>query len=107
MVKISDEAAEKGKQILNVERKTEWGLRIYTAGSSCCGPSFGMDINEHPAEGDEVIEKNGLRVFIDKTASEKLDGMELHYIEEGDSAGFVLKGGQQSSGGSACGHSCC
>ncbi len=50
MVAISDVAAEKGKEILASEGKTDWGLRIFTAGGGCCGPSFGMDITEHPVE---------------------------------------------------------
>jgi len=97
MLKISDAAAERGKQILSVEGKSHWGLRVYIAGSSCCGPSFGMDISEHPVEGDDVIEKNGLKIFIDKTASEKLSGMEIHFVEEGENCGFVIRGNQPPS----------
>lgn len=106
MVTISDLAAEKGKAILTAEGKPQWGLRVYLAGSSCCGPSFGMDLNEHPLQGDEIIEKGGLRVFLDKGASEKLDGMEIHFIDDGEQQGFVIRGNQPSScnpqGGSGC-----
>jgi iron-sulfur cluster assembly accessory protein len=106
MLKISDAAAEKGKQILTIEGKPDWGLRVYVAGSGCCGPSFGMDINEHPSEGDEVIEKKGLKVFVEKQAGEKLDGMELDFVESGENSGFVLKGKQNPSCGPGCGPSC-
>ena len=56
MVTISDMAAEKSKEILTAEGKAEWGLRFYTAGSSCCGPSYGIDVVENPVDGDEVVE---------------------------------------------------
>ncbi len=103
MLTISDAAAEKGKQILTAEGKADWGLRVYMAGSSCCGPSFGMDINEHPSKDDEVIEKNGLKIFIEKNASEKLNGMEIHFEETKEGSGFTLKGkSQQQSGGHSC-----
>ncbi len=102
MVTISDAAAEKGKQILTAEGKSDWGLRVYLAGSSCCGPAFGMDLNERPAEGDEVMEKNGLRVFIEKAAFAKLSGLEIHYVDNGEEQGFVITGAQPSSCDSGC-----
>ncbi len=102
MLKISDTAAEKGKQILTAEGKADWGLRVYMANSSCCGP-FGMDVNEHPSKDDKIIEKNGLKVFIDKNAFEKLSGMEIDFVETKEGSGFILKGGpQQQSGGHSC-----
>lgn len=97
MITISDVAIEKAKEILEAEGKTEHGLRFYTAGSSCCGPSFGIDIVENPEAGDDVIEKDGLKVFVDKAASEKLDGMELHFIDDGEKQGFTLTGNPPAS----------
>jgi iron-sulfur cluster assembly protein len=97
MVTISDLAAEKGKAILTAEGKAEWGLRVYLSGSSCCGPAFGMDLNEQPVEGDKVLEKDGLKVFVEKGASEKLDGMEIHFMDNGEQQGFVIRGNQPSS----------
>jgi iron-sulfur cluster assembly accessory protein len=107
MVNITDIATEKGKQILTAEGKSQGGLRIYMSGGGCCGPSFGMDINEEPVEGDQVIEKNGLRVFMDTAASEKLKGMEIHFVEEGDNQGFVIRSTQPSSCDPSSGCSTC
>ena len=104
MLIITDLAAEKGKQILAVEGKSGWGLRIYIAGSSCCGPAFGMDMNEQPTQNDEVIEKNGLKVFMDKSILSKLDGMELHFVDKGEQQGFVLN---NKTGPSSCRDSSC
>ena len=106
MVTVSDEAAEKTKEILSTEGKAEWGLRFYTAGSSCCGPSYGIDIVENPVDGDEVVEKNGTKFFIEKATSEKMNGMEIHFVDNGQQQGFVLKGDQPSSCGPECGPSC-
>lgn len=105
MLTVSDTAAEKSKEILNAEGKEAWGLRFYTAGSSCCGPSYGIDIVEEPVDGDEVIEKNGTRFFIDKEAVKTLKGMTIDFIDDGERQGFVLTGGQ-SSCGPGCGSSC-
>jgi len=102
MITISDIAAEKGKEVLASEGKHQWGFRVFLAGSSCCGPSFGMDLTENPEEGDKAIEKNGLKVFVDKSALPKLEGMEIHYVEQGENSGFVIRGNQPSSCGSSC-----
>jgi len=109
MVTITDAATEKAKEILSEEGKAEWALRFYTAGSGCCGPSYGIDIVEEPSKGDTTIEKNGLKVHIDSDTYKSLEGMNIDYVEEGDREGFVLTGGAApscSSGGcgSSCGH---
>lgn len=106
MVTVSNEAAEKTREILEMEGKAEWGLRFFTAGSSCCGPSYGIDIVENPSDGDEIIEKNGTKFFIEKSTSEKMNGMEIHFIDNGQQQGFVLTGGGAPSCGSGCGSSC-
>jgi len=117
MFTITDTAAEKAVEVLEKEGKADWGLRIFVAGGSCCGPSYGMDLDEKSKEGDEVTEKNGLKVFTDKETFEKLQGMTIDFIDDGQQQGFVIKGdtppscgpdtgagGGCSSGG--CGSTC-
>jgi iron-sulfur cluster assembly accessory protein len=106
MVTLSDSAAEKTREILSVEGKADWGVRFYIAGSSCCGPSYGIDIVENPVDGDDVIEKNGVKFFIEKSASEKLDGMEINFIDEGERQGFVINNPNPPTCGPSCGPSC-
>jgi iron-sulfur cluster assembly accessory protein len=98
--RISDKAVEMAKMFMIEESKEGWGLRIYKAGESCCGPSFGLDLLENPEAGDEIVEKNGLRVFIGKDTVESLSEMSMDYMEDEDKAGFVLNGGKTSSCGS-------
>ncbi len=102
MLSITDAAAEKAKQILSSEGKADWGLRVYTVEGGCCGPSYGMDLDEKPAEGDEVVEKNGLKVFMDKNTSTKLDGMGIDFIDDGGRQGFIITGGKPPSCGPGC-----
>jgi len=102
VVTISEIAAKKAKEILKAEGKSDWGLRIYTAAGGCCGPSYGMDLDEKPADGDEVVEKDGLKVFIDSNTLKSLGGMQIDFIEDGERQGFVLTGGNPSSCSSGC-----
>jgi iron-sulfur cluster assembly accessory protein len=105
MLKISDSAAEKAKEILKAEGKEGWGLRIFVQGSSCCGPSYGMDLDEKAAEGDETVEKNGLKVFVNKETSASLADKEIDYVSNDRGEGFVINGGEAPSCGSGSGAS--
>ena len=112
MLKISDSAAEKAKEILKSEGKEGWGLRIFLQGSSCCGPSYGMDIDEKAAADDDTVEKNGLKVFVNKEASASLAEKEIDYVTNDRGEGFVINGGEAPSCGSgggeasSCGSGC-
>ena len=111
MFTITDNATEKAKAVLAEEGKADWGLRVYNAGEGCCGPSFGLDIDEKAAEEDEVFEKDGLKVFVDKGCLESVKEMQLDYYDDGERAGFILSGGPAptcGSGGapSSCGSGC-
>jgi iron-sulfur cluster assembly accessory protein len=107
MFKVTETAADMAKAILKKEGKEDWGLRIFVHGSGCCGPSYGLDINEKAAEGDETIEDNGLRIFVDKEAVSGLSNKEIDYIKTNEGEGFVINSTEASSckdsGCSSCG----
>ncbi|MBI5102556.1 MAG: iron-sulfur cluster assembly accessory protein [Nitrospirae bacterium] len=105
MLKISDKAAEKALEILKSEGKEGWGLRVFTqGGGGCCGPSFGLDIDEKASEGDQTVEKNGLKVFVGADAAEGLADKEIDYIVTDRGEGFVINGGADAA--SSCGSGC-
>jgi iron-sulfur cluster assembly accessory protein len=104
---ITDKAAEKVKKILTDEGKENYGIRIYIAGMGCCGPSYGLNIQEEQMPNDEVIEKNGLKVYMDKETRESLTGREFDYYVGKEGEGFIFTGGVSAcgTGDSACGSS--
>ena len=106
MIVITDTAAEKAKEIINIEGKAGWGIRLFVSGSGCCGPAFGMDLAENPETGDSVVEKNGLKLFADKETANKLMGFTMDFIDDGENHGFVIKSDKPSSCSSG-GGSCC
>ncbi len=102
---VTDKAAEKAMGILAVEGKGNWGIRIYVAGTGCCGPTYGLDLQEEQMPNDKVVEKNGLRVFVDKDLHETLSVMQLDYYADENVEGFIFTGGVSacSSGCDSCG----
>lgn len=105
MLSITDTAVEKAKEILTAEGKADWGIRVFVSQSSCCGPSYGMDIEEEAGEGDEVIEKDGLKLIVDKQSLSSLGELQIDFIDDGQQQGFVLRGSQPPSCG--CGPGTC
>ncbi|MDX9715471.1 MAG: iron-sulfur cluster assembly accessory protein [Dissulfurispiraceae bacterium] len=103
MITITEKAAEKAKAILIAEGKEGWGLRIFNAGGECCGPSFGLDIDEKATEHDDTLESFGLKVFVDKSLAPNIDGLKLDYFEDGQQEGFVLAGAESTCGSGGCG----
>lgn len=105
MINISDIAAEKISQILKSEEKEGWGLRLFLDSGGCC-PSMGLDVLENPVDGDETVEHNGTKVFIDKQIVPSITGMTLDFVDNGEQQGFALTGGEAQGGESSCGPGC-
>jgi iron-sulfur cluster assembly accessory protein len=91
MVEISDAAVEKAKEVLKAEGKEGWGLKLFCQGSSCCGPSFGMDIQENPADGEQSMEKGGLKIYADDFTVKSMKGLMVDFVDDGQHQGFVVK----------------
>jgi iron-sulfur cluster assembly accessory protein len=107
MITITDVAVEKVKEILKAEGKEDWGLRIFLSGGGCCGPAYGMDLDEQAKDGDEVLEKDGLKVFADRETSDKLKGMQMDFHSDGENEGFVLKAPEGQAPSCGCSSGSC
>lgn len=105
MLTITEKAVEKAKAMLVAEGKDAWGLRIYIAEQGRCGPVYGLNMQEDHLPTDDVIEKNGVKVFMNKQISESLSGMQLDYYADENVEGFIFIGSHSScsSGCSSCG----
>lgn len=91
-------------RVLAAEGKENWGIRIYIAGSGHCGPTYGLNPQEESMPNDDVIAKNGLRVFVDKELSKVISGLQLDYYKDENVEGFIFTGTNPSCG--SCCNSC-
>ncbi len=89
MLSLTDKALERFKKILKEQGNEGYGIRIFTAGAGCCGPSLALDMVERAVDGDVTIEKDGLKVFIEKDANATLAAASMDFSEQ---RGFVLNG---------------
>ncbi len=87
MITLTPEAISKVKSIL-ADRKEESGLRIAIVGGGCSGFQYQMTLDKQQHEDDQVIEIDGLKVFVDTRSLPYLDGTKVDYIDGLNGSGF-------------------
>ncbi len=102
-VKLSHNAVEKLKGLMEKEGKTGMGLRISLVGGGCAGNSYELDVDT-AKEADEVFDNEGLKVFYHKSYSDKLGGIQIDYRDTLQSSGFVMRNPNAKSS-CGCGNS--
>ncbi len=104
MVQLTPQAAAKFQEMLEGEDRVGYGLRLYVTGGGCAGYSYGMAFAEAPEEGDEVVETQGLRVFVDEESAPLVRGAVIDYAEGITGSGFHISNPNARST-CGCGHS--
>ena len=88
MISLSPIAASKVQELLTQRGTPEIGLRLGVRGGGCSGNSYFMEFCEAESPGDEVIESNGVKLFVDLKSAVLLGGTEIDYVEGLMGAGF-------------------
>ncbi len=89
-VTISDNAANKIKQMMVSENKEDQGLRVKVVGGGCSGLHYKLDFDD-PKPGDRIFENAGAKVIVDTKSLLYLTGTELEYQETLMQSGFVFQ----------------
>lgn len=88
MLKLTETAVTKVKEILDQQNPKPAGLRIAVVGGGCSGFSYQMAFDNQNGPTDKVETFDGLSVFVDQVSAMYLDGTEVDYIETLEGAGF-------------------
>ena len=91
IIKLSDNAAERIKQIMSKAENSAIGVRIGVKSGGCAGMSYVMEYANEIKPNEEVIEEKGVKVFIDPKAIMYLLGTEMDYKKEKFSSQFIFK----------------
>ncbi|HEY7645448.1 MAG TPA: iron-sulfur cluster assembly accessory protein [Hyphomicrobiales bacterium] len=97
---LTDAAAERVKEIMASSPEPIAGLRIGVKKGGCAGMEYTMEYAEAQRPHEEVVEDNGVKIFIEPKAILFLLGTRMDYRTEKLSAGFVFDNPNQTS---ACG----
>ncbi len=91
IIKLSDNAAIRIKEIMSGAQKDSIGVRVSVKSGGCAGMSYVMEYLKEINPNDEVIEDKGVKVFIDPGAIMYLLGTEMDYKKEQFSSSFIFK----------------
>ncbi|HEX6307879.1 MAG TPA: iron-sulfur cluster assembly accessory protein [Longimicrobiales bacterium] len=80
------------------------GLRVAVLPGGCSGFQYGLNIEDDPQDDDEILESNGIRLFVDPFSGQYLNGVEIDYVTTMMGSGFTFKN-PNASGGCGCGSS--
>ena len=91
VIKLSDNAAKRIKEILSKANKPTIGVRVGVKSGGCAGMSYVMEYAQEIKPNEEVIEDKGVKVLIDPNAIMYLLGTEMDFRVEKFSSQFVFK----------------
>ena len=99
-VKLTRSAAARIREIMDKADGRYQGLRIGVTNGGCAGMSYTMEYAAQAQRFEEVMEDQGVKIFIDPKAILFLIGTELDFVQEKLGARFVFNNPNQTS---ACG----
>lgn len=99
-IRLTAAAAARIKAIIEDGDGRYQGVRVGITNGGCAGMSYTMDYAENAGPLDEVVEDQGIKIFIDPKAILFLLGTEMDFVREKFGARFVFNNPNQTS---ACG----
>ncbi|MBF96176.1 MAG: Fe-S cluster assembly scaffold SufA [Pelagibacterales bacterium] len=90
IVTITDNALQRAKSLLNNDSELI-GLRISVAQGGCSGMTYEVALSKEIKEGDEVVNKDGIKFIIDPGAIMFLLGSTIDWKEEKFKQGFTFQ----------------
>ncbi len=91
IITVTESAAGKIRELLSEEGKLESGLRVFVQGGGCSGFQYGLMIEEGGGVGDQLLESNGVRLFVDPVSMSYLKSAEVDFVDTITGGGFTIK----------------
>lgn len=103
-IQITDGALAVVRNLLTEKNVPDHGLRVFVAGGGCSGMQYGMALEAESRPYDHVIERDGVKVFIDPTSMMYLSNATVDYEDSIMGGGFKIDNPNAASS-CGCGHS--
>jgi iron-sulfur cluster assembly accessory protein len=90
VLSLTDAAATKLHELTKEEANPKIGLRVYVYSGGCSGYRYGMMLEDQPTAEDNVLEANGVRVYVDGNSIPLIQGSQIDYVDTLMGAGFTV-----------------
>lgn len=91
MITLTDTAATKVKDLIEAEGEPNLALRVAVRPGGCSGFSYEMFFDTDVAPDDNLADYSGVRVVVDASSAELLQGATLDYKDGLQGAGFAIE----------------
>ncbi|MFQ5740883.1 MAG: HesB/IscA family protein [Acidobacteriota bacterium] len=88
MIDLTEKAIGKAKEFIAGQAADYTGIRVAVVAGGCSGFEYRMKLESEQREGDQVIEVDGLKVFVDEQSLVYLNGTKIDFVETIQGAGF-------------------
>jgi iron-sulfur cluster assembly protein len=99
-IELSEKAAARIRALTTEKATPKGGLRLGVKGGGCSGLSYFIDWAVEPAKFDQVVERDGARLFVDPKSAVFLAGTVVDWQQTLMQTGFVFRNPNVKS---ACG----
>jgi iron-sulfur cluster assembly protein/iron-sulfur cluster insertion protein len=90
VITLTDTAAVKVRELLDAEGEPELALRVAVRPGGCSGYSYEMFFDGDVASDDEQAQFGGVKVVVDPSSAQLLNGATLDYRDGLQNAGFSI-----------------
>ena len=106
MITVTDRAVQAIRDSIAGENKSvsDSYLRVSVTGGGCSGLMYNLSIEAQQQEGDEVLEREDVRILVDPKSKLFLHGMTLDYTTGLNGKGFIFSN-PNATGTCGCGES--
>lgn len=101
---ITDNAANKVKDLMAQEGEEDLGLRIGVRPGGCSGFQYSIYFDDEINDDDEIFNEKGVKIVIDAMSVPYIQGSEFDYVDGLMGAGFAVNN-PNVTGGCGCGSS--
>ena len=91
LIRLTPNAARKVTGLLTKQGRPGGVLRVAVVGGGCSGLQYKMDLQDHPANRDILVETEGIKVVVDPKSALYVTGSELDYIDALKEGGFKVR----------------
>jgi len=91
MINLTDSALNAVRNAISTAGKPVDGLRIMVEAGGCAGYKYNLGLVDQIDPDDVVIERDGVRVFIDTQSQQYLDGTTIDFVVALEGSGFTFE----------------
>ena len=77
---LTESAVEQIKKLVARDARPGCGLRIAVADGGCSGYSYKLDFDNQPRPDDVVLDRNGVKIYIDNGSTPYLVGTVIDFV---------------------------